>query len=162
MKIIHVFNITRREVEALDLSRFLTTHAQWPLLEGEALRNRMNSLIIEIDGYASDAREIYNIPEVRTYLKLLHNEWPWWSYFMHTGGNYLAVMYLCLLDKIGPVTASGPNKQASRYDPEELFVLTLKEFQFLNPLADRAGLSEIECDERAMAIVDMFLDGGEK
>lgn len=155
---ISIYRISRCAVESLDCNAFITAHGTWPMLKGKALRQLKNSLIIEVDGYNDDPREIYSIPEVRAYFQKLHELWPWWSFFCYTGGNYLAVLYMCLLEKVvDPVPATQQHLSAVRFDPHELQNLILNEFQFLNFLCDRAGMTEEEGDTHSQSICDMFL-----
>jgi hypothetical protein len=156
MKVVQIYTITRDEVENLDLSRFFDNHGTWPMQRGLSLERLMDSLILEVDGYGEDPREICTIPEVRAYFQRLYELWPWWAFFLHTGAQNLAVSYLCLLDDVRVVPSATPGKTGFRCNAEQLQVLLMHEFACLNFLCDRAGLSEERSDIRSRAVVDMF------
>lgn len=157
MKSILIFRLTRREVETLDLSRFIDTHGTWPMQRGPTLARLMDSLIIEVDGYDDDPREISTIPEVRTFFRRLYELWPWWSFFLHTGAKNLAIHYMCLLEDVQITTSASPGKTGYRYNVAELQVLLLQEFSYLNFLCDRAGMTDAQGDARSQVMVNMFV-----
>lgn len=42
-----------------------------------------NSVVLSVDGYNSDPRELVEIPEVRSFFRRLTHEWPFWLWFLN-------------------------------------------------------------------------------
>ncbi len=60
-----VYTFSRSKVERGDFSHFLGLHAPDKLPTGRRLRAMMGSMVLCVDGYDDDPRELHCIPEVR-------------------------------------------------------------------------------------------------
>lgn len=49
-------------------------------------------LLISFDGFDSDPREIFEIPECVAYFRKLCEHWPWWFHFVEKSGSTLALV----------------------------------------------------------------------
>jgi hypothetical protein len=67
-------------VVAGDAKDFLSQFAYNRLPTAIKLESMINSLVLMIDGYNFDPREIYAIPEVRAFYKQLWEFCPYWLY----------------------------------------------------------------------------------
>lgn len=67
--IIHTFS--KAEVESLDFKRFDQIFADWPNQRNGLLRNKMNCLVWQVDGYNEHPDELYHISEVRSFYREL-------------------------------------------------------------------------------------------
>ena len=76
-----VYQFSRDRVEAGDAKDFMSRFGDSSLPTGKKLEGMMNSVALMIDGYNHDPREIYAIPEVRTFYQQLWEVWPYWLYF---------------------------------------------------------------------------------
>lgn len=63
-----VYQFSRDRVEAGDAKDFMSRFGDSSLPTGKKLEGMMNSVALMIDGYNHDPREIYAIPEVRTFI----------------------------------------------------------------------------------------------
>lgn len=55
-------------------------------------------LMIVIDGYNSDTREIYEVKEIREYIKYIYEQYRYMFYFLTPLDNNRTVIYACLND----------------------------------------------------------------
>ena len=78
-----MLQVARVEVERVDTTEMLTSLKR--LLKEDFARRFQQRVSIGIDGYDNDTRELFEIPEVRTYMAKLDAEWPYWFYFLYPG-----------------------------------------------------------------------------
>ena len=77
--------VSRDEVRARDISGVLKTLS--PLLTDPGLARRgLESVGIVVDGYGERAEQLWQIPEVRSYLQRLDEQFPYWFYFLDKQG----------------------------------------------------------------------------
>lgn len=89
-----VLNIKRESVESGDLGHALDSLLVMTESE-ENIRRYQGSLVVVVDGYSADRRELSEIPEVRAYFAKLSQEWPFWQWFlMRQAGMFPLVMAL--------------------------------------------------------------------
>ncbi|WP_188190825.1 hypothetical protein [Nonomuraea sp. SYSU D8015] len=77
----HYFRVKRREVESLDFSRieqFLGGLRVHPM-------ENVRSVELSFDDYSIDSRGLYDIPEVRTYLRTFQKRFSWWLWYFKVG-----------------------------------------------------------------------------
>ena len=53
-------------------------------------------LSIAFDGYDTDARELIDIPEVRSFVIGLHSAWPYWAFFLNQLDHTINLWVACL------------------------------------------------------------------
>ena len=53
-----------------------------------------------VDGYNDDPREIFEISEVRAFLKDLDAQWPYWFFFLSQADDSIKLLESCLCDTI--------------------------------------------------------------
>ena len=93
---------TRADVMAAN-SRPLVQLLRGMTTRPRAWRRLRGSVLFSVDGWNHDPREIYEIPEVRTYWAKVDAAFPAWTYFSVPGGP-LAVLALCLLPDLRVVS----------------------------------------------------------
>lgn len=89
-----VINISREEIISCDIGRtltFLLSLIDTP----ENTRLYKEKLVLVIDGYNHDSRDLYEIAEVREFYKQLSNHWPHWFWFLYRGHG-LALMTVAM------------------------------------------------------------------
>ncbi len=93
-----IIHIRRRDIVAGDirpvvrlLGELTATPNDWRRLRGQVL--------FAIDGWNTDPREIFEIPEVRAYWAKLDRAFPAWSYFVVPGALLRAFLF-CLLQDV--------------------------------------------------------------
>lgn len=152
--IIHTFS--KAEVESLDFSRFDQIFADWPNQRNGLLRNKMNCLVWQVDGYNENPNELYHISEVRSFYRELHRRWPWWLYFLNVSTEGMAIPYFCLLDSIEASRIDGRSQTRAMFNPIPLLEIFREDFTRMNHLFERAAISDEENDRRTDAIIEHF------
>lgn len=88
-----------------------------------------------VSGYDDDPRELWEVPEVVSFLKLLDREWPYWMLFQHPKMKWIKLLAVCLSspEKIGPGTV--------KFDPHQYVDCMNRWFLGLNGLSQRFAIS---------------------
>ena len=139
---------SRGEVEAGDVGPALATLRK--LLDPEVAGRVKGRLLFEIHGYEADPRDLWEIPEVRSWTQALDREFPYWFYFMDLGPHSTLAMVAFCLCKYEKVTGG------KRIPPAELQRLLLSGFAAMNHLSSRFGDSQEENDRRSKEITRFF------
>lgn len=91
------------------------------------LRSMFGTVIFSIGGFDHDNRAIYEIPEVRNYLRGLADEWPYFFWADSLTTDFLIELIKCMVPTLTVVsTAKKPNKIVSQISVEEANVAYLK------------------------------------
>lgn len=159
MKQIILHTFTRAEVDALDFKRFDALFGHWPQLWNNELKDKFDSLVLQVDGYNDHNEEIYCIPVVRKYFQELHRRWPWWAFFLHNSEASMAVLYLCLIKSVESYKRDADPNCAAVFDPREILELIQHDFGRMNHLWQIAGMSEEQNDQRSDEILSLFTGG---
>ncbi len=64
----------------------------------KAGKDAKGKLFLTIDGYENDEREIYMIPEIRSFIKAVWEEYKYLFYFLIPFDNNRAIIFACLND----------------------------------------------------------------
>ena len=78
-----VLQISQRNIQDCDTSEYVT------LLHGitgslQSFEDAFQKYVLLISGYDDDASELYQIPEVVSFIKDLNSKLPFWLYFVNT------------------------------------------------------------------------------
>lgn len=88
--------ISRDAIDEGDLSEALSVLG--PLLVDPATARRFCGAVeVAVDGYNHDPREIYEIPEVRAYMRDLDDDFPFLPFFLSRHTGTLRMLAFCLL-----------------------------------------------------------------
>lgn len=90
-----VLLISRREVEQADLASVLSRLRVFLATREDAWRYR-GQMTLVVDGYNHDPRELVDIPEVRTLLRRLEVEWPYWAFFFNQVDDSIKLLLSCV------------------------------------------------------------------
>ncbi len=60
----------------------------------------MGRVSLIVDGYNDDARELFEVPEVRHYIKALDDQWAYWFFFLSQADDSIKILESCLCDTI--------------------------------------------------------------
>lgn len=153
MKPILSYTISREEVEAKNVEPFFDHFG--PLVKGdcEAILLHCNALVLSIDGYNVDSRELYAIPEVRDYFSALTKRWPYWLFFLNVECESFVIPLLCLLPSLECSKFDGSFNVSARFEPEEMSVLLMELFPYMNRLCDIVDLGDDYVNRRSCAIL---------
>ena len=91
-----VLQIPQEAIQNCDTSKYVT------LLHGatgslQSFEAAFQKYVLLISGYDEDQRELYQIPEVVSFIKDLNSKLPFWLYFVNTGDKrFFSWMIACL------------------------------------------------------------------
>ena len=91
-----VLQISQRNIQDSDTSEYVT------LLHGatgslQSFEAAFQRYVLSVSGYDNDQRELYQIPEVVSFIKDLNSKLPFWLYFVNTGDKrFFSWMIACL------------------------------------------------------------------
>ena len=144
-----VMVVSRDEVESLDLSGCLGVLDSLIDSREKAMRFR-DRVNFSVDGYNDDPRELFEIPEVRTFIRELDVKWPYWFFFLSkTTDTLKMIMFsLCRYQR-----ARGG---LIRYDPKDVKLFLYKHFDALNRIFGRFDFDKPLNKEMSEAIFDYF------
>lgn len=151
-----VYQFSRSNIERGDFSHFLSVYAPDKLPSGRRLRDMMNALIFQIDGYNDDRREVHSIPEIRNFYSEFHKAWPYWLFFCHLGSEEFNMMVLSCLPSIAAVKVDQAPNVVVEFDRIELLEFLRTDFCHMNAMCERGGMFERLIYDRTKAIFEYF------
>ncbi len=89
------YAIMREDIEKEDFSDVLSFIDQ-QLATREALMSSLGKVEFSVYGYESDARDLWEIEEVRKFLAVLNSQRPYWLVFQMAEPGWTQVLLLCL------------------------------------------------------------------
>jgi hypothetical protein len=113
--------------------------------------NSRGSVRLVFSGYTDDSRELWEISEVRAYVKKLVAAWPEWMFFLDTSDQTLQVCYMCLVQM--ERTGDSSKQRIVGFTPE---VLT-DGFDGINQICDKYQFGDKVCEIASKKIADCFL-----
>lgn len=143
-----VFQASRVDVETFSTQGILTLLEK--LLKPEVAMRAWGKLILMIDGYDDDERELYMIPEVRRWMQEVDREFKYWLFFMDLGPRStlsVVALSLCPYERVSGGSII-PQAAMQRF-------LTVH-FAAMNELADRLDISPRLIDAWSREIGDFF------
>jgi len=130
--------VTRSEVERRDTSIVMKPLGDL-MRSPERARSFRERIDIAIDGYNEDPRELFEIDEVRAFVRELDGHFPYWLYFLSKEYTGLQCVTLCLLPPF--LTREGKQK----HFPAKLQEILEKRWQpALEKICSFAGVPESE------------------
>lgn len=145
--------ISRAEVEAGDIEHVLSTLQRFTLTP-ETARASFERVDIAFHGYDQDTRELYEIPEVRSFVYQLDEQFPFWLFFLSKRHLGLQCLLLCFLPPYLTEQAR------SRIFPERINqLLSSRWFPAMNQICEYAGFSERQVKQLTDRVVNYITDG---
>ena len=144
-----ILMFSRQHVETLDLAEPLQFLRRLTADRHTSLEFS-GRLSLVIDGYNDDARELFEVPEVRAYIKRLEQAWPNWFCFLSQADESIKLLESCLCETIEVVPG------VTSVDMEQLERSLARHFGAMYRLGDELKLPEEMCEEVAEGIVGMF------
>lgn len=144
-----VLKITRRQVETHDLESVLNSLRILTAAREDVWRYR-GQMILQVDGYNDDPRELVEIPEVRSLLTGLTEAWPVWAFFMNQVDESLKVLAGCVC------RISCPGAGSVEVDIKRLQALVHDGFDGMNSLFAKHGFDEAELEIMSMGLMEYF------
>ena len=145
--------ISRDEVEARDTSSVIQI-LESCLSSPENARLYFERIDIAFHGYDQDTRELFEIPEVRGYVSLLDDKFPYWLFFLTKTGLGLQCGTLCLM----PPYLSKEGRETVL--PERLNkLLNNRWFPAMIHICEAVGYSEQRIEKLTDEVVNYFQAG---
>ena len=102
------------------------------------------------DGYDDDPRELFEIPEVRRYLKALDARWPYWFFFLSQADESIKLLESCLCDTIEVIPG------VNSIDVEQLEKYLARHFSALNRYSESINLPESRIEEISEGVIALI------
>jgi hypothetical protein len=102
------------------------------------------------DGYNDDPRELFEIPEVRAYIKRLDQKWPYWFLFLSQADDSIKLLESCLCETIEVIPG------VASIDLDQMEGSLARHFGAMYRLGEELKLPDEMCEEVAEGIVGMF------
>ena len=151
-----VYEFSRAKVEALDFRHFLHVFDPEKFSSGRALRERMNALLLCVDGFDHDSPELYLIPQVRRFYAAFQRHWPYSLFFANLQNDWLKILAFCCLREITSITFDVSSRCGVEIDRIELAHWIGRGFAPMNSLCERAQMTERAIYNRSKAIFEYF------
>jgi hypothetical protein len=136
-----IFHLDRANIEEVDIEPPL--RALWAMaLTPMTTREYAGRVQLVFTGYEQDRRELYSIPQVRTFIAALNEQFPYWFHFSSKVDDSLFVVLMCLLPLAPVIVHDG--KAVAPIDTAAWNALTADLFGFMNGLYDKHGLTPEE------------------
>ncbi len=144
-----ILMFSRRQVETCDIDEPLQFLRRLTADRHTALEfcGRISQVI---DGYNDDPRELFEILEVRAYIKRLDQEWRYWFFFLSQADESIKLLESCLCETIEVVPG------VTSVDMEQLERSLARHFTVIHRLREALGLPEELCEEAAEGVIGMF------
>jgi hypothetical protein len=110
----------------------------------------MGRVSLIVDGYNDDPRELFEIPEVRRYVRKLDDAWPYWFFFLSQADDSIKTLEACLCDSVEIVPG------VASIDLQQLEHYLGRHFAAFNRLCDALNLPEDKNREISDGIIALI------
>jgi len=148
-----VLLISRREVEQADLPSVLARLKVFLATREDAWRYR-GQMTLVVDGYNHDPRELVDIPEVRTLLRRLEAEWPYWAFFFNQVDDSIKLLLSCVAGS--RYLGNG----AVEMDADLVAAAMARAFGGMNSVFERFNFPEDELELMSRGFVEVLQQAG--
>ena len=126
-----------------------------PLLEDRDFAWRFRrQMILTIDGYDADPRELVDIPEVREFLREIDQQWPFWVHFFNHVDDTIVLYVSCVCG------SNYPGGGAAEIDPAKLGAVLERGFLAINGIFETHGFPESENEEISRGMLEVLRQAG--
>jgi len=148
-----VLLVSRREVDAGDLASVLARLKVFLATREDAWRYR-GQMTLVVSGYNHDPRELVDIPEVRTLLRRLEAEWPYWAFFFNQVDDSIKLLLSCVAGS--RYLGNG----AVEMDADLVAAAMARAFGGMNAVFERFNFPEDELELMSRGFVDVLQQAG--
>jgi hypothetical protein len=143
--------ISRRAIDAMDVASVVNTLKPLLASKDEAWRHR-GQLVLAIDGYEDDPRELVDVPKVRVFLYMLNEAWPYWAYFFNQVDSTITLFLACICgqDYLGG--------GAVNMNPHKLRAVVARGFEAMNSLFEKHGFPSAELENISLGLIEVMMD----
>ncbi len=107
-------------------------------------------MALVMDGYSDDPRELFDIVEVRDFLRSLERQWPYWAFFLNQVDDSLLVFLACVCG------ASHLGAGAVEFDLEQLQATLARGFDAMNSVFETHGFPETELELMSRGLMEVI------
>jgi Chlororespiratory reduction 6 len=148
-----VIIVSRDEVVARDISSVIET-LKCCLTSPERVLSLFEKLDIAFHGYDEDARELFEIEEVREFVVLLDQKFPYWLFFLTKNGLGLQAVTLCFMPPYLPEQAR------KTIFPERLQELMSNRWlPAMNQICGICGFTDEQMESLTNRVINYFTNG---
>ena len=140
---------SRRQVETCDIDEPLQFLCRIAASSSEALKY-CGRISLIVDGYNDDPRELYEIPEVRTFISRIDKQWPYWFFFLSQADDSIRLLESCLSDAIEVMPG------VASIDLKQMEQTLARHFGAMNRLCEALGVPEEKADEISGGIISFI------
>lgn len=151
------YEIPREDVVHCNIDRFLGMINPWNTYPYPLLKDRVDSLLLTIEGYNDDPRELHEIEEVRAFYRKLKNSWPEMLLYLQCDESML-VIFACNMNSMRCFRGLKPGKAQVVVDYDEIAQFLRRETRQLRQLMKGYGFTENEIDARVANIYRVLTD----
>jgi len=148
-----VLLISRREVEQADLPSVLSRLKVFLATREDAWRYR-GQMTLVVDGYNDDPRELVDIPEVRSLLRRLEVEWPYWAFFFNQVDDSIKLLLSCVAG------SRYLGRGAVEMDADLVAAAMARAFGGMNAVFERFNFPEDELELMSRGFVEVLQQAG--
>ncbi len=148
-----VLMISRRQVESADIASVLIKLKPFLAAREDAWLYR-GQMSLVVDGYNEDAREIIDIPEVRAFLQLLNEQWPYWAFFFNQVDDSIKLLGCCVCG------ANFPGNGVIEIDGAKLVDFLHRGFGGMNFIFEKFGFPEDELKTMGDGLLEVIEQSG--
>ena len=148
-----VLLISRREVEQADLPSVLSRLKVFLATREDAWLYR-GQMTLVVDGYNNDPRELVDIPEVRSLLRRLEAEWPYWAFFFNQVDDSIKLLLSCVAGS--RYLGNG----AVEMDADLVAAAMARAFGGMNTVFERFNFPEEELELMSRGFVEVLQQAG--
>jgi hypothetical protein len=148
-----VLMISRREVDSGDLASVLARLKVFLATREDAWRYR-GQMTLVVDGYNNDPRELVDILEVRTLLRRLEAEWPYWAFFFNQVDDSIKLLLSCVAGS--RYLGNG----AVEMDGDLVAAAMTRAFGGMNAVFERFNFPEDELELMSRGFVEVLQQAG--
>jgi hypothetical protein len=121
----------------------------------EHVKRHEGTMLLEVEGYDSDPREVCEIPEVVGFVRSVNLHWPYWLYFMERSSAQVQ-MLLCMLTDVERVQV-GQGRSAFRFkDMERVQAETVRMCQAATELIETHGIGVEAMDRMSGDVLEIL------
>ena len=140
---------SRRQVETSDIDeplQFLRGLTANP----RAALEYCGRISLIVDGYNDDPREIFEVPEVRAFIKSIDQQWPYWFFFLSQADDSIKMLESCLCDTIEVIPG------VASIDLEQMERSLVRHFGAMNRLCEAMNVPEAKIEEISEGIISLI------
>lgn len=148
-----VLLISRREVDQAGLASVLSRLKVFLATREDAWRYR-GQMTLVVDGFNDDPRELVDIPQVRSLLRGLEAEWPYWAFFFNQVDDSIKILLSCVAGS--RFLGNG----AVEMDASRVGAALARGFNGMNEVFERFGFPESELELMSRGLVEVLEQAG--